>query len=65
MYKTARIASDMIGETRKLMADLTKCRDENRVIFQPLMRDTLALLKEQKAKIKSLERTIEDICCGG
>ena len=35
MYKTARIASDMIGETRKLMADLTKCRDENRVIFSP------------------------------
>ena len=35
MYRTARIASDMIGETRKLMADLTKCRDENRVIFSP------------------------------
>ena len=35
MYKTARIASDMIGETRKLMADLTKCKDENRVIFSP------------------------------
>ena len=25
----------------------------------------IALLKEQAEKIKSLERTIEDICCGG
>ena len=27
--------------------------------------DVLSLLKEQDAKIKSLEQTIEDICCGG
>ena len=27
--------------------------------------DALALLKEQAEKIRSLERTIEDICCGG
>lgn len=27
--------------------------------------DALALLKEQAEKIKSLEQTIEDICCGG
>ena len=26
--------------------------------------DILALLKEQEEKIKSLEQTIEDICCG-
>lgn len=30
-----------------------------------LMLDALKLLKEQAEKIKSLERTIEDICCGG
>lgn len=27
--------------------------------------DALALLKEQADKIRSLEQTIEDICCGG
>ena len=27
--------------------------------------DALALLKEQAEKIRSLEQTIEDICCGG
>ena len=27
-------------------------------------RDALELLKEQQKKIKSLEQTIEDICCG-
>lgn len=27
--------------------------------------EALALLNEQKAKIRSLEQTIEDICCGG
>jgi len=27
--------------------------------------DAVRLLKEQDAKIKSLEQTIEDICCGG
>ena len=32
---------------------------------QALSEDALALLKEQDAKIKSLEQTIEDICCGG
>jgi hypothetical protein len=30
-----------------------------------LMLDALKLLKEQAEKIKSLEQTIEDICCGG
>ena len=30
-----------------------------------LMLDALKLLKEQAEKIRSLERTIEDICCGG
>lgn len=30
----------------------------------PLLRDALELLKEQQKKIKSLEQTIEDICCG-
>ena len=35
-----------------------QCRDE-------LLRDVLKLLKEQEKKIKSLEQTIEDICCGG
>ena len=29
-----------------------------------LTKDVLALLKEQENKIKSLEQTIEDICCG-
>ena len=28
------------------------------------MRDALELLKEQQKKIKSLEQTIEDVCCG-
>ena len=27
--------------------------------------DALELLREQSKKIKSLEQTIEDICCGG
>lgn len=27
--------------------------------------DALSLLKEQDEKIRSLEQTIEDICCGG
>lgn len=27
--------------------------------------NVITLLKEQDAKIKSLEQTIEDICCGG
>ena len=27
--------------------------------------DVIALLKEQEEKIKALEQTIEDICCGG
>ena len=30
-----------------------------------LVRDALTLLREQAEKIASLERTIEDICCGG
>ena len=30
----------------------------------PLHYDALKLLKEQQKKIKSLEQTIEDICCG-
>lgn len=38
--------------------DLVGCMDE-------LLSDALALLKEQAEKIKSLEQTIEDICCGG
>ena len=29
-----------------------------------LKTDALELLKEQQKKIKSLEQTIEDICCG-
>lgn len=41
------------------------CFADDAVAYVPLMRDALSLLNEQKAKIKSLERTIEDICCGG
>ena len=29
-----------------------------------MVRDALELLKEQQNKIKSLEQTIEDVCCG-
>ena len=29
-----------------------------------LIKNALELLKEQQKKIKSLEQTIEDICCG-
>ena len=29
-----------------------------------IAKDAIELLKEQDAKIKSLEQTIEDICCG-
>lgn len=29
-----------------------------------LMDDIYAMLKKQESKIKSLEQTIEDICCG-
>lgn len=38
---------------------------DDRQFGESMMRDALALLKEQDEKIKSLERTIEDICCGG
>ena len=27
--------------------------------------EILALLKDQEARIRSLEQTIEDVCCGG
>jgi len=30
-----------------------------------LMRDALLLITAQEEKIRSLEQTIEDICCGG
>lgn len=30
-----------------------------------LLLDALKLLKEQEEKIRSLEQTIEDVCCGG
>ena len=29
-----------------------------------LLDDAMELLKEQQKKIKSLEQTIEDVCCG-
>ena len=38
--------------------DLVGCMDE-------LFSDALELLKDQEARIRSLEQTIEDICCGG
>lgn len=40
-------------------------RNESGLCWDRLMADAIALLKEQEEKIKSLEQTIEDICCGG
>ena len=40
--------------------------DQNTLIVTlDVLKEILALLKEQEEKIKSLEQTIEDICCGG
>ena len=33
--------------------------------YYGILNDAIDLLKELEAKIKSLEQTIEDICCGG
>lgn len=30
-----------------------------------IAKDAIKLLKEQEEKIRSMEQTIEDICCGG
>jgi len=38
-------------------SDCSKC--ENRVVFQPLMRDALTLLKEQKEQIKNRDESLE------
>ena len=37
---------------------------ENRVVFQPLMRDALALLKEQEARIKKYEYVFDFLGIG-
>lgn len=74
------MGSDEMADKRQVIYDIERCtshvpdacRDCSHYTgtvgfgcMEDLMSDALALLKEQAEKIKSLERTIEDICCGG
>ena len=70
------MGSDEMDDREKVTKGLKTCMSEELCTDCPyyergtdctgcLMEDVFGLLKEQEKKIKSLERTIEDICCGG
>lgn len=47
------------------MPQCDSCPYDGKNCWTRLKRDAISLLKEQAEKIRSLEQTIEDICCGG
>lgn len=55
--------SDYFFDIYRNDTDSYKC--EKAQEYSDVAIDAIALLKEQAEKIRSLERTIEDICCGG
>lgn len=70
------MGSDEMADREKVTKGLKTCMSEELCTDCPyyergtdctgsLMEDVFGLLKEQAEKIKSLEQTIEDICCGG
>ena len=54
-----------IGLTEDECNDCPYCEGyKTGLCWVQMNRDAMELLKEQQKKIKSLEQTIEDICCG-
>ena len=55
--------SDHFFDIYRNDTDSYKC--EKAQEYSDVAIDTIAVLKDQEARIRSLEQTIEDICCGG
>lgn len=73
VIKGLKCCASMNGNACRECPYSSECVDYEGVDYEDLYQagtahlaaDALALLKDQEARIRSLEQTIEDICCGG